>query len=330
MVRIRASYTPPDLTGIKINLSTNESPYDLPLKIKRQIFQKAEKINFNRYPDPTCRILIEKLSKKLNVPEEKLVIGNGSDEILLYIFLALGHKKKVLIFEPSFEMYTILAQLAECEIVKTPLSPDWQPVKIPSNFDIAVIGYPNNPTANCFDNTFIEKLIETGKIIVIDEAYHEFAQKTFLEHAKTHKNVIVTRTFSKAWRLASLRVGYAVADSSIVNLIKSVKLPFNVNSFSMLAASTILDFQDEIEKCVKIIIKEREVLSEKLKEMGFIVYPSKANFLWTEHPDSPKIWEELKKQGILVRRFSSYPNFLRITVGKPAENKALLDKLKGL
>ncbi len=331
------SYSPGLFKGI-YKLDSNENSYDLPENIKAKIFMEAKKIEFNRYPDPFATKLRMVLSTRLGVNLRNILIGNGSDELIYYLLLSFIEKNdKVLIPYPTFEMYSILSRICGAEIIELPLN---------SRFDIdeqkavdlirknsikfVFISYPNNPTGNCFSEGAIKRIMrEKNVFVVIDEAYFEFSGKTFLKELKNYRNLIILRTFSKAFSLAALRIGYIIADEFVIDIIKKVKLPYNVDSFSQVAAFNVLKFENQIKKNIEIIIKERKRIEEELK--GMYSFPeSDSNFIFLKVRKPELLKKEFIKKGICVRFFNQLKlkNFVRITIGKRHENKIMIDILK--
>lgn len=336
-IKYLKSYNPGLFDG-KYKLDANENSYDLPENIKTKILKEAKNIQFNRYPDPFADKLRYALSARLGINPQKILIGNGSDELTYYLLLSfIERNDNVLIPYPTFEMYKILSKICGANIIEVPLN---------SNFDLdkerliniirnkkvkfVFIAYPNNPTGNCFSSDAIMKILkESGTFVVIDEAYFEFSGKTFLKELKRYKNLIILRTFSKAYSLAALRAGYIIADEAIINIIKKVKLPYNINSFSQIAALNVLRFEKQIKKNIQLIIKERQKMKSMLE--GLYYFPdSESNFIFIKVNKPDLLKKEFIKKGICVRFFnnSKLKNFIRITIGRQKENKAILNILK--
>ena len=322
-------------------LDANESPFPIPSKIKELIIEKASSLSFNRYPDPLAKKLRKTIASKSNIPEECILLGNGSDEIISYIISAFGKPGgKVLFPVPTFSMYRIIS-----------ISQGQIPVEVPLNeeFDINVkafekklkdkkvsitfISYPNNPTGKCFSrDTILSILKYAGSIVVVDEAYFDFSNKTFWGYLKKYKNLIVLRTLSKIG-MSSLRVGIAFSGKEIISTLEKVRLPYNINSFSQAAAKIFLEKFHLLRKQISTTIKERAFLiSEMGKIKGIFPYPSDANFiLFKTQSDNTKIYKKLISEDIAIRCFTGDPllrNFLRVTVGTPDENRKFLNALK--
>jgi len=327
----------------RIKLDANENPFHMPESIRELIAQEALSHPFNRYPDPAALALRESLAAELGVSVDQLAVGNGSDELINYIIAAFGGTGSRVIFSsPTFSIYGIFSKVWGTEVVDVPLSSDFHidPDKIisaakASDRGIIFICYPNNPTGNCFSHQAILDIIENSDaIVVLDEAYYEFANKTFLPLIENYDNLIILRTFSKAFGLAGLRTGYMISGSSIINEIMKVKMVYNINSFSQRIALTLLEHKSEVFPYVEKILQERGRLAQGLDELdGTAPFNSDANFiLFRVKPDAEALFARLLQNGILIRNLNKpgpLESCLRVTVGKPEENDAFLDTLKG-
>jgi histidinol-phosphate aminotransferase len=328
----------PGLFNGKYKLDANENSFDLPENIKKIILKEAKKIEYNRYPDPYSNKLRHLISVKLKINQNKILIGNGSDELIYYLLLSFIEKgDNVIVPYPTFEMYKILSKICGARVIEVPLDNNFdlnkeRIIEIIKNKKIkfVFIAYPNNPTGNCFSENAIKRILqEKETFVVVDEAYFEFSGKTFLNELRKYKNLIILRTFSKAFSLASLRTGYIIADETIINIIRKVKLPYNVNSFSQLAAYNALKYENQIRKNVNFIIKERQIMKEKLE--GLYYFPdSRSNFIFIKVRNPELLKKEFIKKGICVRFFNDarLRNYIRITIGKHKENEMIINILK--
>ena len=306
-------------------LDANENPYG----------------TLNRYPDSYQKELKEKLSVYKNIPTKNIFIGNGSDEIMDLIVRVFCNPgiDKALTFTPTFGMYQVVADINNIELIKLPLNDNFQintdnlkAYLNDENLKVVFICSPNNPTGNCFKDKDVEFILNNFKgITVIDEAYIDFSNKiSWLKTLETYPNLIVTQTFSKAWALASARVGIAYASEEIVQLLDKVKMPYNISKLNQQAAMDALDNESEFEKNIEIILKEKELLIQKLYLMNSVkkIYPSDANFLLVEFDNANKIYNDLVEQKIITRnRHKLVNNAIRITVGTPTENEKLINGL---
>ncbi|VVC04056.1 (5-formylfuran-3-yl)methyl phosphate transaminase [Candidatus Bilamarchaeum dharawalense] len=328
-------YLSPRIIDTKIKLNQNESPFSLPPELIKKIQTSIGKIPLNRYNEGSSKKLRELLGKKFNVSSDQILVGVGIDEILYYIVLTfLNRGDKLVRPIPSFAMYEICSKISGAVD---------RPVKLDENFElsedfvneskdakIVFICRPNNPTSNSFDKAIIEKVIKnTTGLVCIDEAYAEFANDNCLDFLK-YDNVIILRTFSKAYSCAAVRLGYAISNSRVIDRLNRVKLPWNVGVLSQLIGETVLENDGCISSNIKQIKDNRDLLISEMKKY-VLVLPSDCNFI-TFQVENPKlIFEKLMEKGILVRDVSKYEmlgNFLRVSVGTKTENKLFLDSLK--
>lgn len=334
-------YQPLDYKA-EIKLDANESPYNLPDNVMDRIKQKISQFQFNRYPDPDGKSLRKKLANLCKVSVDDIVLGNGGDEILLNTYLAFGGiGRKAITFAPTFSVYEIYAKLTSTEFVNIDRDKNFEITEkeidqaVKENPDIIFICSPNNPTGTETSNQSIEKLANSvDGLVIADEAYGEFSESSLLPLAKT-ENIAVLKTFAKAYSLASMRVGYLIAQEKIINELIKVKLPFNNSSFSTFVAEICLEYQDEFSKRVEITKKERKKMISELSDIKEIdVYPSGANYIFFKTSvDSKTVFNELINKGILIRHFFDNPrlsSFLRVTVGSPEENIIFLKELSNI
>lgn len=326
----------------RIKMDTNENPYPWPPGLLQVVMQRLQEVDLNRYPNPSAEGLRELLAKQLKVSPFQIMLGNGSDELIQYILLAFGGPEvKALSPTPTFAMYEIVAKATGCQFIGVPLGPDLDldegALRAAIQREqprILFLAYPNNPTGNCFRRESMEMLLsEFEGILVIDEAYFDFSQQSFLDRLPRQENLLIMRTLSKIG-LAGLRVGILLGQEPLIQLISKVRLPYNLNTFSQIAAQVVLTHNDFIARQLKILIAERKRLYLSLQGLrGIRPYPSEANFLlfWAE--DSARVFEGLLSRGILVRAFGdSGPlrGHLRVTVGRPEENDQFIEALEGL
>ena len=312
-----------------IYLDANENPYDNGL---------------NRYPDPHQLVLKQKISEIKNAPVENILLGNGSDEILDMIFRVFFEpgKDNIIINTPTFGMFKVLSGVNNIQYKEVLLDNDFQldVNAINESIDKATkaifICSPNNPTGNLMDKEAITSLLDIGILVIIDEAYIDFSGiESWNQELENYKNLIVTQTFSKAYGLAGIRLGACYANSEIINLLKKVKMPYNVNILTQQTALKFLANKKVTEQEIIEIVNSRNKLSEELEGIGFVkqVYRSDSNFLLVKVDDADKRYNELIDNDLVIRNRSKEPlckNCLRITVGTPGENKTLLKRLQYL
>lgn len=311
-----------------IILNANESPYAPPLQLKEHMSNWCLKMSINRYPDTDSTKLINSLSNYYKLPNDYFICGVGSDQLIDCMLSAfVDENELVMIPDPSFSMYAEYSYLNNAETFFTPLNKDFS-----YNMDILLenvkkakisfICSPNNPTGSVLTNIQIEKLAKNTKgIIAIDEAYGEFNDESAIDLIKENDNIILFKTFSKAYGLAGARIGYAVSNPKLINGLKVTKPPYNLNSFSIEAADYAINNHLLFADNIKALKKNREYMYQSLKEMNIEVYKSKANFLWCKL--SKKVLDALEIQKIFIRTFKS--EYVRISIGTDLENKKLLE-----
>jgi len=306
-------------------------------------FSEIEGLNLNRYPDPHQTNLRNVVAGYLAISERNLFFGVGSDEIidlLIRIFCEPG-KNKVLIPEPTYGMFKVAANINEVGVVSVLLNDEFQvdPEAIKKNITeevkIIFLCSPNNPTGNILNkNDILSFCRNYNTIIVVDEAYIDFKPgSTLIKEACSIPNLIVLRTFSKAWGLAGIRLGYCVADEKIIELLFKIKAPYNINSLTSYALAKAIKKKKTKDNYVNKIILQREMMKKELSKLpGIIkVFDSDANFLLIKCTDAGKIINGLVEKGIIIRDRSSQPkleNCLRISIGTSEQNRILLKALK--
>ena len=307
-------------------LDANESPYEN---------------GYNRYPDPHQKALKAQIAAIKGVPAENIFIGNGSDEAIDLVFRVFCEPREdnVVAIAPSYGMYKVAVAINDVEIREVALGEDFS---LPTDALLAAadentkalfLCSPNNPTANSFPREELMRLVEEfDGMVVVDEAYIDFAEaKSLVGEIASHPNLIVLQTMSKAWGMAGLRVGLALADSRVVGLMSQVKYPYNINVATMKIVSDLLT--KGIDEEVEQIKQQRALVAEALAEFKFVerVYPSDANFLLVRVADADALYEHLIKDGIIVRnrtRVKGCEGCLRITIGLKEENVKLIESLK--
>jgi histidinol-phosphate aminotransferase len=328
----------------EIKLHANENPFSPPAELLSQFQESFQDFQLNRYPDPDCHLLKTAISEVNSIPVESLVIGNGSDELIqliLQIFCDAGESYSFP--DPTFGMYSIIGKGMGLVPHPFPLDEHWDfkakhylDFLAEKNARVVFFSYPNNPTGNCYSQQEIQKVIENFQgIVVLDEAYFDFANKTFYQEIKEHNNLIVLRSLSKIG-LAGLRVGYGMANPFIIEQINKVRLPYNSNTISQDFATRLLKNFEPVREQIKTILAERDRLIEGLSQFDFItVFPSDSNFILLRVDDGgEQLFEKLVKNGILLRNLSAHPllkNCLRVTGGTAKENDrflAILGKIR--
>ena len=337
--RAMEAYTPGeqprDMQYIKLN--TNESPYPPAPSVVAAM--NAEQVELLRlYSDPTAKNLKEKLAGLYGVEPENVFVSNGSDEVLNFAFMAFGGRGAAFP-DISYGFYEVYAELYGIDAEKIPLEEDFSIDyrKYCSKNKMIVIANPNAPTGMTIPVWQIEEILKTNpdSLVLIDEAYVDFGGESCLPLIKTYDNLLVTRTFSKSRCLAGGRLGYAFANPAIIADLEKIKYstnPYNINRLTLLLGETTVDAEGYYqEKCAQIQ-KTRAWTVEQLKDLGFTVLPSRANFIFarTEKMDGGELYRKLKEKGILVRHFTNprICQFNRITIGTPQQMAALIDTVK--
>jgi histidinol-phosphate aminotransferase len=340
-VRAVAAYT---LVGREapVKINQNENPYDLPEALKKRVLEQALSRSWSRYPPFDPQDLLEKLAAFSGWRADGILTGNGSNELIEALLLVtVGPGTRVVIPEPTFTLYALLTKILGGENVRVRLDADLQydvdailEARRAVQAPVTVVCSPNNPTGSGLTLDDVRRLCRDGDgLVVIDEAYHEFAATSVVPLLAEHANLVVLRTFSKAMGMAGLRVGYLLARPALVREIDKARLPYNINFISQLAAMAAIDAYGELEGRVAELSRLREDLQNVLVGMpGVKAYPSEANFILIELAEaSPQaVFDALYRRGVLVRDVTSYPMLsrcLRVTVGTKKENEAFLHAL---
>jgi histidinol-phosphate aminotransferase len=338
---LRAYSLSPHRASVKLN--QNENPWDAPLRIKEEVMRRFTARNWSRYPDFVPTSLHERLAQFAEWKPDGILAGNGSNELIQAVLMVtMAPGKRVLISEPTFMLYRQVATVLGGDVESVLLTPD---LKYDSEAilntveaqqpDVTIICSPNNPTGCVIDEAALRSILRASRgLVVVDEAYHEFAEHSVVPLLHEHENLIVLRTFSKAMAFAALRVGYLLAAPALVREIGKALLPYNLNAFSQIAAEVAMEnYERELRPLVKQIIAERDRVFAALSGMdGLNPVPSLANFLIVKSATDPKrIFTDLLKHDILIRDVTGYPmlgEYFRFSVGTPDENDRLLKAIR--
>ncbi|OJZ02095.1 MULTISPECIES: histidinol-phosphate transaminase [Sphingobacterium] len=314
-----------------ILIDANENPFGSPLNH-----------DYNRYPDPLQHQVKAKLSKIKGVPSENIFLGNGSDEAIdiLYRAFCTPGVDNVILVPPTYGMYEVSANINDVAFKKVNLTADYQldldgiANAIDAHTKLIFICSPNNPTGNSIRRQDIETILNNFQgLVVVDEAYINFsAVKSFTQELAEYPNLVVLQTLSKAWGLAALRLGMAFASKEIIAVYNKIKPPYNINQATQDIVLEALDQVDQVNDWIKETVAEREQLVRGLLELDYVqhITPSDANFILVKMEQPREVYDYLVQYGIIVRDRSKVElceGCLRITVGTPAENKTLLEKL---
>jgi histidinol-phosphate aminotransferase len=311
-----------------VYLDANENPYNAP---------------FNRYPDPLQWKLKEQISKIKHVAPENIFLGNGSDEPIDLMYRAYCEPRidNVVAIEPTYGMYKVCANINDVEYRKVLLDEnfDFKATDLlaatDENTKLIWLCSPNNPTGNSLNRNEIIKILTDFKgIVILDEAYIDFAsESSFSEKLAQFPNLVILQTFSKAWGSAAIRLGMAYASVEIISVLNKIKYPYNINILTQEQALKAVQHAEEVSNWVNILLKERTVLVEALKQLSIVqhIYPTDSNFVLVKVNDANATYNYLVDKGIIIRNRSSVSlcmSCLRITVGTPEENRILIKVLE--
>jgi histidinol-phosphate aminotransferase len=326
-----------------IKVDTMENPFRLPAELRRQLGERLADVAINRYPAERGEDLRRELARHAHMPEGcSLMLGNGSDELISLLTLAADLPgNAVLAPLPGFVMYEMSAKLQGLKFVGVPTTADFEldgPAMLAAIGEhqpaIIYLAYPNNPTANLWDDGVIDAIIEAAPgLVVMDEAYQPFASRDSLERLKRHDHVLLMRTMSK-FGLAGVRIGYMMGRSALIHEIDKLRPPFNVSVLNCEAALFALEHVDEYARQAATIRTERARLLDALAALpGVHPFPSEANMILVRVPDAKAVFAGMKARGVLIKNVSGmHPlmaNCLRITIGTPEENPQTLAALRG-
>lgn len=331
--------------GIKnaVKMASNENALGPSPKAMAAIRKNLARVH--RYPEGGCHYLRRKLSRRLGVREEELVFGNGSDELLVFaVRVFVGQGDEVIIADPTFLIYEIATSVESGVVIRVPMKDfrydlDAMRSKISPRTKLIFIANPDNPVGTYISEkalTNFLRFVPKQVVVVLDEAYYDFARvkKDYpesLKLLKDFKNLIVTRTFSKAYGLAGLRIGYAVTSPEISSALNKVREPFNVNSLAQAAAAAALDYAGFLKKTVKTVNEGRVFLTSEIRDLGFRPVDTVTNFiLFDLKQEAQPVYESLLKQGVIVRPMNGWglKTFLRVTIGTRKDNARFVKALK--
>lgn len=329
---------PKDKTYIKLN--TNENPYPPSPQVLEAI-RSATNDDLRLYPDPTCDALVRKIARYFDVAPNQVFVGNGSDEVLAFAFAAFFNPAKPVAFaDITYSFYKVYAEFYQLKADIIPLDEQFKlPLDEFSRRDSGgiVIPNPNAPTAMLISLDDIRTLLAQNpdQVVLIDEAYIDFGGESAAKLVNEYPNLLVVQTLSKSRSLAGLRVGWALGSEELIDGLNRVKNSFNSYTLDRLAlAGAVAAFEDEayFRETTAKVIATREAVTKELKELGFIVTDSAANFVFISHPEhaAEKLFQELRERGVLVRYFKQprIDQYLRVTVGTDEEMAAFVQALK--
>lgn len=342
-IRTLRAYPVPEATGM-VKLDAMENPYGWPEELKAEWCEMLKTVALNRYPDPTADALRARLKQALGTPAGiELLLGNGSDELIQIILMSVARPGAVVMAPaPTFVMYELIAAFTGVKFVGVPLGPEFA-LDTQSMLEdighrkpaIVFLPWPNNPTGNLFDAAAIEEIVRRAPgLVVVDEAYHAFCERSFMDRLGLYDNLLILRTLSKQG-LAGLRLGALAGDPRWLREFDKLRLPYNIGSLTQASAEFALKHQAVLDAQAARIRADRELLYAALADLpGVRVWPSSANFILFRIESQPasEVFAALKGRDVLVKNLDgSHPlltGCLRVTVGTPEENTRFLDALK--
>lgn len=349
----------PDLTDVapyespqrpaRYRMNTNESPYPPPQEVIDDVRRAMDATDWNRYPDKDSAALVEALAAHTAWDRDGVWLAGGSNEVLQQLFLAFGGPERTsLTFEPTYSLHTLIPRITGTRTLQSVRGPDLEidrdqamSVVRDEEPDIVMLCSPNNPTGSVGDRGVVRELCAEVPLVVVDEAYIEFAgtEDGVSSLLTEHENLVITRTFSKAWSLAGARLGYLLAHPWVIQALRKVRLPYSVSSFAHMTGLAALGHAERTKETVDLLVGERERLIKGLHAMGIPTNPTSSNFVLFEVPDARDVWKGLLARGVLVRDYSDHPHVkmrdagpsagcLRVTAGLPEETDAFLDAME--
>jgi histidinol-phosphate aminotransferase len=333
-------YHSPQVT-VDVRLNTNESPYPPPAAWREAFLAELATVPFHRYPDRSARALREAIGELHGVGPEQVLAGNGSNEVIQALCLAYGGAgRTVAVFEPTYALHSHIPRITGTAVAVGERRDDFtlDPAEIERLLGeaqpaITFLCSPNNPTGRIDAPEVVEAALAAAPgLVVVDEAYAQFAPWSALTMLADDRPLVVTRTFSKTWSMAACRLGYLVAPAEVVAAAERAVLPYHLDAATQIAGRLALRFQPEMEARVASLVAERERLAAALATLPVDTWPSGANFLLfrPREVDGPSVWKGLVERSVLVRDCSSWPRLdgcLRVTVGTPAEGDAFIAAL---
>ena len=330
-----------DIMSYRAKMDANESPFSLSPLLRKKLFEEIKKVSLNRYPEPGAPLLRKRFAEYYGVADNMIMIGNGSDELIQILCTALVNSSSVVMVpSPTFAMYRIIASTSGHAVAEVPLNAsfdldlDAMLNRIAKDIPVLTfLSYPNSPTSNCFIEKSVAAIVEASTgIVVVDEAYGSFAGKTLVPLLKKYDNLVILKTLSKVG-LAAMRIGFLIGSPFLIHELDKVRLPYNINTMSQVAAGFYLDHIDTFFSQTKDIIAGREELLDALGKIESVhPNPSDANFIFFSCDfDTDNIYSLLAEEGILIKNLNSpgvMKNCMRVTVGNSEENQEFLKALK--
>ena len=321
-------------------LSANENPRNVPEDVQLEIRKALKTFSFNRYPDPLANELRDLIAEANGLSRENVLIGNGGDELLFNLALAWGGPGRTFLnVPPTFSVYEANASLTGTTVVNIPRTETFEIDEeavlarmAEGDIDFAVITSPNNPTGKMASETFLKKLLDASDaLIMVDEAYFEFSRFSMRPYLDQYENLIILRTFSKAFSLAGMRLGYVMASPSVIREFIKVRQPYSVDALSQAVGCAVYRNRSLFERGIMEIISERGKLIDRLRTLpGVEVFDSDSNYILFRLSGAAEVWQKLYDRGVLIRDFSKsqyLEDCLRVSIGTPEENETFFTAL---
>ena len=330
----------PKYLPAEVMISANENPLDVPVGVRRKIEHALRRVPFNRYPDPLANGVRDAIAQANGLDREQVLMGNGGDELLFDLALAWGGPGRTFLnMPPTFSVYGYNAMLTNTKVVEVPRRADFSVDEdavcerlAQGDIDFTIVTSPNNPTGNLVSPEFAERMLQASDaLVVIDEAYFEFSRFTVRPLLERYENLVILRTFSKAFSLAGVRIGYVLGSAKIIDELTKVRQPYSVDAVSQAIARVVYENRAAFEPGIDAIIEERGRLFDALQQLdGVQPFPSASNYILFRLDDAAVVWQKLYDAGVLVRDFSSskyLENCLRVSIGTREENDRFLAAL---
>jgi histidinol-phosphate aminotransferase len=337
------AYFSPQL-DVEVRLNTNEAPEPPPEGFVEELLGEINEVALNRYPDRVAVELRRAIGALHGVDVDHVYAANGSNEVIQSLMLAYGGPgRTAVVFEPTYALHSHIPRITGTKVLAGARDKNYLVTadevdrvlavaarSDPASPAVVFLCSPNNPTGCVESLELVEHVLELAPgLVIVDEAYGQFAPRSAIELAPAHRNLVVVRTFSKTWSLAALRLGYAIADPQVVDALFSVSLPYHLDALKQVAGRIALDYVEDMHDRVKRLVDERERLLSSLGAREVEVVQSQANFILFKVPGrrAGEVWRTLVEHSVIVRDLSSYgdlEDFLRVTVGTPDENDAFL------
>lgn len=326
----------------RFRMNTNEAPYPPPEALVDEVARGIGDIALNRYPDRDAVSLVDAIAAHAGWSREGLWVANGSNEVFLHLFLAFGGPGRAsLTFEPTYSLHTLIPRITGTRALQLARDEDLG-IDVDAALhlieterpEIVIVCSPNNPTGGCERRATIEALLDAASgLVVIDEAYGEFDahEHSAVDLLADNPNLVITKTFSKAWRLAGVRIGYMMADPALIAELARIRLPYHLSAITQLVGVAAIRHADETLALVRSIVGQRDRMAAELSALGVKTYPSRANFVLFEVDDPDEVWRGLLERDVLIRNYSGVPGLercLRVTAGLPEETDAFVTAIK--